>query len=126
MENYTDHGILINFRFSNEFVVYLSKFHKTRTDNITTIKKKKKEKKITVQHGMLINPRVFRNHHGYFHFRGRIYSKRNRLFALTDAPIRKQESPCWNFIINMRTAGRLLNNSTVASRLAAMNFIDIN
>jgi len=26
----------------------------------------------------------------------------------------------------MRTAGRLLNNSTVASRLAAMNFIDIN
>lgn len=52
--------------------------------------------------------------------------KRNRLFALTDAPIRKQECPRWNFIINMRTAGRLLNNSTVASRLAAMNFIDIN
>lgn len=28
--------------------------------------------------------------------------------------IRKQEYPRWNFIINMRTAERLLNNSTVA------------
>lgn len=70
--------------------------------------------------------RALYKRHGYFHFRSRIYPKRNRLFALTYAPIRKQERPRWNFIINMRTAGRLLNNSTVASRLAAMNFIDIN
>lgn len=51
--------------------------------------------------------------HGYFSLPHYVFIRNAIVFSRT-VPIRKQEYPRWNFIINMRTAERLLNNSTVA------------